>query len=66
MIGELVAIAIVLVLPAAIFLGMLAAVGLAVAGVAIGGERGASSVADAGQPRTTGPAARISSDAPSA
>lgn len=35
MIGELVVIAVVVLLPATIFLGMLAAVGLAVAGLAI-------------------------------
>lgn len=39
MIAELIAIAIVVVMPATIFLGMLAAVGLAVAGLAIDPEQ---------------------------
>jgi hypothetical protein len=38
-IGELVVIAIVIVMPATIFLGMLAAIGLAVAGLAIDPEQ---------------------------
>ncbi len=67
MIGELIVIATVVLLPASIFLSMLAALGLAIAGLAIDPSRAAAGPAlRRGQLGTTGPAAAMSSVTPSA
>lgn len=66
MIGELVAIAIVVVLPAALGLGLIALLGLAVAGFALDPESWRLVRPAPAQPTTIGPASRISADAPSA
>jgi hypothetical protein len=65
LIGELVAIAIVVVLPATLGLGLIAALGLAVVGFALDPEEWRLVRPTSAQP-TTGPASRISADAPSA